>query len=601
MHKTNTSSTQPTRQPGSPAGNPASRPSDPLRKGLARAIWQHRWLTLLLVLMIAASVIISVYPPLVLAELIDHILEGDILRYAILYFVLTALGGLADSGREVLIAVFGQKITHSLRSIMADKLYRLPAEYYVTTESGVTVSRIVNDVSAVETLFTSGIVSMAADVCKVISILIVVFTRSTGLGMLLILLLPVLFYITRLFQRRMLAAQKDRQKAVGSANAQIPETLHNLHSLHVFRAEGWMRKRYSRFIRDGFQAMERSNFYDAIYSPIILFTSAFLVAVMMCCASAGGRFASLFGLTVGGAAAMISYVSKIFEPLEAIGMEIQNVQTAFAGISRIRELLQVPERVCPPETTEPVPDTAAQSVADVQNGKKAQPVVSCSDLSFSYVPEVPILRGFDLELLPEESVTLAGRTGIGKSTLFKLILGLYTPQKGTIRVFGQDPEQIPDAWKRFLYGYVEQTFRPVPGTVEDQISLSDPRISREAVLAALETVGLLPTVEALPEKEQTPFSTGLFSQGQLQLLSIARAIAADPKLLLLDEITSGLDSLTEARVLDALRKACENRTVFSISHRLYEQTGGRRIVMQRPGDPADPTDAIDPTDTAASC
>ena len=156
MHKTNTSSTQPTRQPGSPAGNPASRPSDPLRKGLARTIWQHRWLTLLLVLMIAASVIISVYPPLVLAELIDHILEGDILRYAILYFVLTALGGLADSGREVLIAVFGQKITHSLRSIMADKLYRLPAEYYVTTESGVTVSRIVNDVSAVETAIRNG-------------------------------------------------------------------------------------------------------------------------------------------------------------------------------------------------------------------------------------------------------------------------------------------------------------------------------------------------------------------------------------------------------------------------------------------------------------
>ena len=266
-----------------------TKASDPLGKGLARAVWQHRFLTLLLVLMIAASVIISVYPPLVLAELIDHILEGDILRYAILYFVLTALGGLADSGREVLIAVFGQKITHSLRSIMADKLYRLPAEYYVTTESGVTVSRIVNDVSAVETLFTSGIVSMAADVCKVISILIVVFTRSTGLGMLLILLLPVLFYITRLFQRKMLAAQKDRQKAVGSANAQIPETLHNMRSLHVFRAEGWMRKRYSRFIQDGFQAMERSNFYDAIYSPIILFTSAFLVAVMMCCASAGGR------------------------------------------------------------------------------------------------------------------------------------------------------------------------------------------------------------------------------------------------------------------------------------------------------------------------
>ncbi|MBQ5959501.1 MAG: ABC transporter ATP-binding protein [Firmicutes bacterium] len=566
-----------------------TKASDPLGKGLARAVWQHRFLTLLLVLMIAASVIISVYPPLVLAELIDHILEGNILRYAILYFALTALGGLTDSGREVLIAVFGQKITHSLRSIMADKLYRLPAEYYVTTESGVTVSRIVNDVSAVETLFTSGIVSMAADVCKVISILIVVFTRSTGLGMLLILLLPVLFYITRLFQKRMLAAQKDRQKAVGSANAQIPETLHNLRALHVFRAEGWMRKRYSRFIRDGFQAMERSNFYDAIYSPIILFTSAFLVAVMMCCASAGGRFASLFGLTVGGAAAMISYVSKIFEPLEAIGMEIQNVQTAFAGISRIRELLQAAERVCPPETAEPVPDTDTQPGAAVNS--TADPVVSCTDLSFSYVPEIPILRDFSLELMPEESVTLAGRTGIGKSTLFKLILGLYTPQKGTIRVFGQDPEEIPDAWKRFLYGYVEQTFRPVPGTIEDQISLSDPRISREAVLAALDTVGLLPTVEALPEKEQTAFSAGLFSQGQLQLLSIARAIAADPKLLLLDEITSGLDSLTEARVLDALRKACENRTVFSISHRLYEQTGGRRIVLERPDGTAESADS----------
>ena len=176
------------------------------------------------------------------------------------------------------------------------------------------------------------------------------------------------------------------------------------------------------------------------------------------------------------------------------------------------------------------------------------------------------------------SVAIDGPAGAGKSTIFKLILGLYSPQQGSVTIFGTPADQISDQQKRRLFGYVEQTLRPVSGTVSDQISLFDETITADQITEAVRLVGLDSVIDQLPQGLATPWDPALFSQGQLQLLAIARAVAADPRILLLDEITANLDSGTEALVMEALRRASLNRTVISISHRLYQQNGNGRLI-----------------------
>ena len=525
-------------------------------------------LSALLLAAIAGSVLFALLPPLVLEQIVDALAERRQVTVSLAagYFLLVAASGLLDAAKESLITVFGQKVTHRVRSAMSAKLLRLPAAYYIEKEPGVTASRFVNDVNTVDSLFASGVISMAADVCRLFSILLVIFTRSKGLGLLLLAAAPLLFWMTRVFQKRMLAAQLESRVAVGRTNQQIPETLKNIRTIRVFHREDYMQRRYGDAIEQGYRAQERSNFYDAVYSPIVVTVSALLVGIVMAASAQGGAARSFFGMSAGTAAALIAYVGSFFDPLESIGMEIQNIQSAVAGVRRINEFLREPER-----------EKGAKAPGSVPTGV---PAVQLSGVSFSYGKgEREILRDFDLTVQEGESVLLAGRTGAGKSTLVKLILGLYETEAGQVRVFGTPPAGIPEAEKRRWFGYVEQQFRPVPGTVGDQVSLQDPQVSEEQIRKALVTVGLWDTVQSLPEGINTPCGEGLFSQGQLQLLSIARAIVLEPKLLLLDEITANLDSKTEAQVLAALQAASLHRTVLSISHRLYEENGGRKVVI----------------------
>ena len=190
-----------------------------------------------------------------------------------------------------------------------------------------------------------------------------------------------------------------------------------------------------------------------------------------------------------------------------------------------------------------------------------------------------VLKHLSFEIKTGEQVTMTGRTGVGKSTIFKLLLGLYRPQKGCVKIYGQDAYLLPDSIRRRLFGCVEQSFKRVPGTVLEQITLSDPMISREDAVEAAKLAGLHEVIAGMKQGYDTPCTDALFSQGQWQLLSIARAVAAKPSILLLDEITANLDVGTEQEVLYALRRAGENRTVVSISHRLYEKMGGRELVI----------------------
>jgi ATP-binding cassette subfamily B multidrug efflux pump len=368
-----------------------------LRDVLRRVISANLAASVLTVIVILCSVAAALFPPLVIERVVNDLTAGVSvpLSLGFLYLGLIALSGILESGQNVMITVFGQKVTHGLRSALCAKLRYLPAEYFTSHEPGATTSRFVNDVGTVDSLFTNGIVGMFADSCKVVSILAVIFVKSTGLGLLMLLVTPLLFIVTRAFQKRMLRAQMQNRAAVGRVNNHVPETIRSIRMIHVLRREAYMERRYDEYISDSYRATDKSNIYDSVYSPIVIFISSCVISVMMICAAMGGGMRAFFGISVGTAVAMIAYVGKIFGPIESIGMEIQNIQSAVAGVKRIDEFLAEPERDMPGD--------------EARRG--GGPAVRFDGVSFGYGTDGDVLRDLSFSLNRGESVTFTGRTG----------------------------------------------------------------------------------------------------------------------------------------------------------------------------------------------
>ncbi len=516
---------------------------------------------------VIAAVAVSLAPPLVLEAVINRIVNGSgvPISLAVAYFAVIAASCLLESARESLLTVFGQKITHAMRGSLAKKLTALTAAELTAAEPGAVVSRFIGDVDTVEALFASGVISMFADACRIVSIFAIILTKSTGLALLLLVVIPLIYLFTRVVQKRMLRSQLANRAAVARVSGHVPETIRCIRTVHMLGKEEYMKKKYGEYIDRSYSAVEKTNFYDAIYSPVItVFNAVTVAAVMILSASGNTTVLHMFGMSVGTAVAIINYISQIFTPIESLGMEIQTVQSAIADVRRINDFLNLPER----------PNTVA--AAERVPGSKC---IEIRNVTFGYGDEKNVLDDFSLSVDGGEQVTLAGRTGAGKSTVFKLLLGLYRPRSGEVLIGGVDAAAIPDTQKRRIFGCVEQSFHMVPGSVKDQITLFDPSVSFDDVKSAARLVGLDETIEALPEGYDTACTPSIFSQGQWQLLAIARAVAADPKILLLDEITANLDADTEQTVLEALRQASADRTVVSISHRLFEHTGSRLVTI----------------------
>lgn len=529
---------------------------------------KEKWLlTAGIAITVVGAIVMALFPPLILAKIIDTITSGTMPTFymVLMYFGFLLITGLMESARETFLTVFGQKITHSLRSALMYKYSCLTTSGLTSQEPGTVVSRFVGDADTVENLFTSGIISMFADACKIISIVAVIWFKNKGLAIVLLVILPFLFVFTRIIQKNMLAAQIENRRAVGRASGHVPETLHNIRTIHTLGKENYMAQRYDEYICESYTAIEKNNFYDALYSPVILILNAIVVAVVMLfSASDNQSVLTFFGMSAGTAVAVINYISQIFAPVENLGMEIQTIQSAIAGVHRINEFFELDE-FSVKKDLHIVENTAMAADSDV--------LVDFNNVTFSYDDDKNVVENLSFSIKKGEQVTLSGRTGAGKSTIFKLLLGLYDPDNGSVLIAGQKATAIPDSEKRKVYGYVEQTFHMVPGTVKDQITLYDTLITDEDVIEAAKTAGLHDAIMELENGYDTICKPEDFSQGQWQLLSIARAAAAKPELLLLDEITANLDADTEKNVLDALNRVSKNRTVISISHRTNAKMG----------------------------
>ncbi|MFA9423477.1 MAG: ABC transporter ATP-binding protein, partial [Sedimentibacter sp.] len=469
--------------------------------------------------------------------------------------------------KEAILTVLGQKITKEIQLEMMIKLEKVNAMYFSKNETGQVVSRFTNDVDAINSMFTTGIVGMMVDSFKIIGIVISVFLFSATLGAMALLLLPIIYALTRYFQRKMLDAQIENRKLIGTVNNHISESFKNILMIKSFSKEEYMENNYIKVLKKNYETVEKVNFYDSVFSPIIRIIRAVVITMIVVLAS---KQLNVIGISLGMIAASIDLISGLFTPVENLGMELQNIQKSISGIRRVNDFLN--EK-----------DDNRKYNNDYKFMNKNINILF-NNMSFHYEEGNDVLKNINYEIKNNEKVTFVGRTGVGKSTLFKLVVGLLQPSEGSITINGIDVFQIPNKDKRKIFGYVEQNFHMIKGSVADQISLGDENITFEQIKNALEFVGLTEYIETMEKSYDTIVENeNIFSQGQKQLLSIARAVVTNPPILLLDEITANLDSLTEEKIVSVLQKAGSNHTVLTISHRLSSMIASDKVVILESG------------------
>jgi len=545
-----------------------------VKRSINKIIKDNIIIVISLLFLVGGIVFLSLIPPQLLRKIIDQNLvskdNSGLIKLTITYLGVLIFIGLFDFIKEGILTIIGQKITKEIRMEMMRKLQTINSLYFSYNESGTIVSRVINDVDTINALFTSGIISMAIDSFKIIGIVLSIWIFSRRLAIITLILLPIIYSIIKMFKGRILRAQKENRVLVGSVNNHISESLKNVQMIKSFSKEKYMEENYKEYLLDSYKTMEKVNFYDSIFSPIIMVMRSIFIAIVVILSSK--QLGSL-GISLGMVAASIDLISNLFAPIENLGMELQNIQGAISGIHRVNEFFN--------ESNDEDKNSNLTSELIIPNGEEVR--ISFNNLSFYYDKGRYVLEDLNLDFNPQEKVTFIGRTGVGKSTLFKLVLGLLKPTSGSITINGIDVYRIPNIEKRKIFGYVDQNFHAIKGTVADQVSLQDKNITRKEIEESIEFVGLKDYILSLDNGYDTIMNDRLFSQGQIQLLAIARAIVTNPPILLLDEITSNLDAVTEERIISVLQKASEKRTILTISHRLLSMVSADTIVILENG------------------
>lgn len=522
---------------------------------------------------------------------------GMIRTAALLYLLALALQFGAGYGETVLTGLLGQRVMRDLRGELFAHLQRLPIAYFDRTPVGRLVTRVTGDVEALNELFTAGVVAGLGDLFTLLAISVMMLVVDWRLAVAAFVVIPLVVLVSRVFQRRVRTSYRDIRARVARINAFAQERLTGLRVVQLFGRERAERARFDALNRAHLDAQLRSITIYALYFPAIeVLTTVALASLLV---GASGRVGA-GTLTVGTVAAFLQLVRRFFQPLQDLSEKFNILQAAMAAAERIFGLLDTPTE--PDAGVATAAEAGGTTRVELADGAPPHGVtVEFEDVWFAYdlahtaggtpragapTPEHPewVLRGVNFRAAPGETLALVGHTGAGKSTIVALLLRFYDPQRGRILLDGVDVRQLPRELVRARVGYVQQDIFLFAGDIASNVRLSAP-LSDAALDEAAARVGADRVVRRLPGgwHHELGERGATLSVGERQLLSFARAIAADPALLVLDEATSAVDSEAEAVIQEGLASLRQGRTTIAIAHRLSTIVDAGQILVLHHG------------------
>ncbi|MCL4295279.1 MAG: ABC transporter ATP-binding protein/permease [Anaerolineae bacterium] len=507
-------------------------------------------------LMLVASALTLAAPYLMKVAIDQNIAQGDIpglTRTGLLLTGVFVAIYLASAGEQYLLSWVGQRVLASLRASLFRHLQTLPLGYHDTNIVGVTISRVISDVAVINELLSQGLITLIGDTLILAGIVVVMLSLSPWLALLTFSVLPLMALATYLFARRAKEAFRQTRAKIAAVVGDLAEDISGMQVIQAFAQEEAALERFDSVNRANRDTTIAAMSLSFVFLPSVEFLGMLATAIVLW---SGGLAAMRGEITLGIIVAFLAYVTRFFQPIQELSQLYTTMQAAMAGGERVLALLDTPP-----------------AVADRPDATDMPPIVGRVELqhvSFSYREDSPVLHDVNLTIEPGQMVALVGPTGAGKTSIVNLLARFYEVSEGAVLIDGLDIRQVKQHSLRRQMGLVPQDPFLFSGTIADNIRFGRPDAADEEMETAARLANAHEFIAALPEGYQTPILEGgaNLSIGQRQLICIARAVLADPRLLILDEATSSVDTVTEALIQEALQRLMHGRTAIVIAHRL---------------------------------
>ncbi|HEY7481914.1 MAG TPA: ABC transporter ATP-binding protein [Gemmatimonadales bacterium] len=537
---------------------PAAKYDAALMRRLLGYLRPYRWLAAGAVLLLLVQSALALIGPRLTERALDvavpHRDLGLLSLLAGLYLATLLLELVVEYGGTLLTSFVGQRVMYDLRMEIFSHLQRLSVSYFDRNPVGRLMTRVTSDVETLNELFSSGVVTIFGDVFTLVAIMAMMLVIDLRLALVTFAVIPLVWLTAAIFRRRVRDAFRDIRYRLARLNAFLQERLSGMRIVQLFGREADSARRFGELNREHLGAHLRSITVYAIFFPAVELLTAVAMALLLWY---GGLRVLDETLTVGVLAAFIQYTRRFFQPLQDLSEKFNLLQSAMASSERVFVLLDEPVTVPEPRSPEVLP-------------RPVRGEVRFEGVWFRYSPEGPwVLKDITFTALPGRTVALVGHTGAGKTTIVNLLLRFYDPERGRITVDGVDIRELSTAELRSAIGFVQQDLFLFTGDIQHNLTLGA-AITREAARQAAERVGAARFIERLPSGYQHRLGERgrSLSVGERQLLSFARALALDPRILVLDEATSSVDAEAEAQIQRAIAELMAGRTSLVVAHRL---------------------------------